>query len=106
MIESLIGKLNPVISFKIFGIIKYSDIQSFVAQTPWKDECGRPYGDTSKQKVLGRMNDAQFDLAGIAYGMNSDMIELWYAKRDPYREFGHWVVIPGIRRKLFAHEMA
>ena len=45
------------------------------------------------------MNDETIsDMAAITYCPNSDLVELWYTKLEPFAQNGIWAVIPGIRR--------
>ena len=45
-------------------------------------------------------DDSQSDIAGITYGDNSDRVELWFTKFDPFQESGVWAIIPGWRYKI------
>ena len=47
------------------------------------------------------MNDhLQSDIAGVSYSPNSDLVELWFTKFNPFQESGVWAIIPGWKRKI------
>ena len=50
-------------------------------------------------------DDSKSDLAGVTYCNESDLVELWITKYQPFVETGFWARIPGIRYKLLEIEM-
>ena len=81
------------------------ELRDFISQARWQDEGGRPFTRVSKQNILAKMNSSEFTRTGVTYCLSSDMFELWYGKSQPFQEFGHWIVIPGVHRKFIKLEM-
>ena len=82
------------------------ELREFVTNTDWLDERGQPFADPMKRNFLSKMNDDSIsDVARISYTWDSDLVELWYTKLQPFSEFSCWARVPGIRRKALDFQM-
>ena len=81
------------------------EVRDFVTQTDWLCERREPRSAVFKRNWLAKMNDdTESDIAGITYNLGSDMVDLWYTKINPFREYGTQVIIPGWTVKIIELE--
>ena len=79
--------------------ISFLALRAFVQNQTWEDETGNRFNRDQKRQWINAMNNnALSDMAAITYCPNSDFVELWYTKINPFSQQGIWAVIPGIRR--------